>query len=275
VLRVGTSGWAYDWTEFYPRGLVKPDQLAFYATQFGSVEVNYTFYQLPTLTAYERWASDSPADFVFALKASRLITHVQRLSGVRGAWSAFLAHARALGGKLGPLLVQVPPSLQAEASRVHRFLRMTHGLERELGLEGLRMAFEARHESWFERPVLTVLEKHGAALAFAHSTRFPYPVSEPLTSDFVYLRFHGPAEMCASPYGSAGLAPWAKKIEKWLRAGRDVYAYFNNDVDGHAPRDAAILIEMVEGGSARAAERKSKRRSAGNVESPLGVGAEE
>jgi uncharacterized protein YecE (DUF72 family) len=266
AVRIGTSGWAYDWTRFYPASLSIADRLSFYAERFDTVELNYSFYHLPRPETYQKWAAQTPAEFVLALKASRLITHVQRLSGVRGAWRAFLSNARPLGARLGPVLVQLPPSLGADPARLNRFLRMTSGLREELSLPGLSIAIEARDPSWFEPGTLRALEKHGAALVFADSSRYPYPADEPLTTGFVYLRFHGPEALFASSYGAERLAPWAKKIQRWCSRGLDVHAYFNNDADGNAIDDANALKELVNGAETRpraSDNRRSRRTESG------------
>jgi uncharacterized protein YecE (DUF72 family) len=269
AIRIGASGWAYDWSRFYPRTLEDAERLTFYGERFKTVEVNDSFYHLPSPATYEKWVTQTPGDFIFALKASRLITHIQRLSGARGAWRTFLSNARSLGERLGPVLIQLPPSLASDPSRLHRFLRMTSGICQELALGDLRIAIEARHASWFEPAALSALEKHGAALVFAHSSRYPYPADEPVTGDFVYLRFHGPADLFASPYGRERLEPWAEKIHAWRARGLDVYAYFNNDAEGHAIDDAAGLAALMSAAHepaaahhSRAIPEKKLRRSA-------------
>ncbi|HYJ34072.1 MAG TPA: DUF72 domain-containing protein [Candidatus Binatia bacterium] len=248
ALLVGTSGWAYrHWPRFYPPELRPPRFLAHYATRFPTVEVNTSFYHLPLRTTYAKWAAETGPDFRFTLKLSRYVTHIKRLSGVKAETRLFLERAEPLGEKLGPILVQLPPQLRADPARLERFLAMFRSLEVERG-ERVRLAFEFRHQTWFDsEQALTSLARHGAALVFGQSGRYPYPSAEPLTADWVYLRFHGPREFCASEYGREGLAPWAGKIARWRAEGRDVYAYFNNDVHGYAVEDAALLVRMAEG----------------------------
>jgi uncharacterized protein YecE (DUF72 family) len=249
-LFVGTSGWDYDWEEFYPQDLPTRGRLAFYARRFRTVEVNYTFYHLPRRTTYEAWASQTTDSFLFSLKLSRFITHIKRLGGTQEAFGEFLDRATTLGTKLGPLLVQMPPSFRLDVPQLDRFLAEAHEARREHGLGSLRLAFEFRHPTWFGRdaaPALDVLARHGAAFACGHSSRYPYPDTEPLTADFTYLRFHGPDEMFASAYGRRGLRHWVPLVQKWLHDGLDVFAYFNNDVAGHAVRDARALLALVEG----------------------------
>jgi uncharacterized protein YecE (DUF72 family) len=249
-LFVGTSGWSYGWDGFYPADLPARERLAFYASRFPSAEVNYSFYHLPKESTLAKWGGETPDRFVFALKLSRFITHIKRLKGVATPLRTFLGRAKTLGKKLGPILVQLPPSFRLDAKRLAAFLAAAARAEIALGLEGFRLAFEFRHPTWFapgkaRDAALALLEDRGAALAFAHSARYPYPVDEPITADFVYLRFHGPRELFASRYGPAGLKPWAKKIRRWRSRGLDVYAYFNNDVAGYAAEDAAALARLL------------------------------
>lgn len=245
-MRVGTSGWAYAWGNFYPHAIPKRDLLAFYSRRFDTVEVNNTFYHLPRESAYERWLEETPDGFVFTLKLSRFITHVKRLSGVRDGLRVFLRGARLLGPKLGPVLVQLPPSQRADARRLASFLTSARIAARDVIGRDLRLAFEFRHASWFtsERS-LELLSEHDAALVLANSTRYPAPEGEPRTASWAYVRFHGPRELFASRYGAAGLRPWAQSIRSWLVRGDDVYAYFNNDAGGHAPVDARTLRRLA------------------------------
>ena len=245
ALLVGTSGWAYrHWPRFYPPDVKPPRYLAHYAGRFPTVEVNTSFYHLPLRTTYAKWAGETGPGFRFALKLSRYVTHIKRLAGVKAETRLFLERAEPLGAKLGPILVQLPPQLKADPARLERFLAMFRSLEEERG-ERVRLAFEFRHDTWFQsEEALASLARHDAALVFGQSSRHPYPVAEPLTARWVYLRFHGPREFCSSEYGREGLRPWAVTIARW-REGRDVYAYFNNDVHGYAVEDAALLTEMA------------------------------
>lgn len=246
---VGTSGWSYDWSNFYPHELPNRERLMFYCKTFKTVEVNYSFYHLPRPSLYQKWASETPKEFQFTLKLSRFITHIKKLSGVKIALRKFLGHAKVLGPKLGPILVQLPPNFRTSPARLERFLGTLKAVEQELKISPkLKLAFEFRHTTWFEKDSedyilsLKILRTYNAAFAFAHSSRYPYPATEPVTADFVYLRFHGPEALFASKYGKEGLLPWFPKIKKWLHDGIDVYAYFNNDVHGYAIEDAKCLI---------------------------------
>jgi uncharacterized protein YecE (DUF72 family) len=249
---VGTSGWSYAWSNFYPRDLPNRGRLTFYSKTFKTVEVNYSFYHLPRTSLYQKWASETPKEFQFTLKLSRFITHIKKLSGVKIALKKFLGHANVLGPKLGPILVQLPPSFRVSPERLERFLRTVKAVEQELEISPkLKIAFEFRHTTWFEKDSedyihsLKILRTYNAAFVFAHSSRYPYPTTEPVTADFVYLRFHGPGALFASKYGKEGLLPWLPKIKNWVLGSLDVYTYFNNDVHGYAIEDTKCLIREI------------------------------
>jgi uncharacterized protein YecE (DUF72 family) len=144
--------------------------------------------------------------------------------------------------------VQLPPSFRLDTERLQRFQDQAQAAGRAPGLARLRLAFEFRHDSWFgpeARPALDVLARGESAFVCGHSSRYPYPESEPLTGDFRYLRFHGQDQMFASAYGKAGLKPWAPHMTRWLASGLDVFAYFNNDAGGHAVRDTQALLALI------------------------------
>jgi uncharacterized protein YecE (DUF72 family) len=243
-LLVGTSGWAYGgWRgSFYPERLPASEFLAFYAREFDTAEVNYSFYRLPRAATYEKWYADTPSQFVFALKASRLITQIKRLREVEESWREFINRARPLKEKLGPILLQFPSNFHASDDSIdalRQFLKHSRGSQMNL-----RLALEFRHDSWFAAPVQALLREHDAALVIAHSSR--YPVPEPAsTGSFVYFRFHGPKELFASCYSDQELKQWAARIKHFLRIGLDAYAYFNNDARGDAVPNARTLREMV------------------------------
>jgi uncharacterized protein YecE (DUF72 family) len=240
----GTSGWNYPgWRgSFYPENLPAREFLSFYAVRFATVEVNYSFYHLPRVSTYQKWREQTPEGFVFALKASRFITHIKRLKGVRESWGEFVARALALKEKLGPILFQFPPSFHATAENLKNVERMlAYKASRE---HALRLAMEFRHESCFGEAMLALLREHQAALVIAHSSRYPVP-KVVATAPFVYFRFHGPRELFASGYSNAELEEWATHMKALLADGLDVYAYFNNDAMGDAVPNAETLMEMV------------------------------
>ena len=244
-LFIGTSGWTYSsWKgPFYPEDLPSRRYLEFYSREFDSTEVNYSFYHLPRPSTYEKWAAQVPDDFLFALKASRFITHIKRLIDVEEAWHTFVQNALPLGPHLGPILLQFPPSFRCEPARLAVFLKTAQAPVPKS--DPLKLVCEFRHESWFTDDIYRLLRHCDVALCIADSPR--YPRRDVLTADFVYLRFHGRTELFASLYSDAELAEEAKKVKRYLRDGKDVYAYFNNDALGHAIRNARTLRTVVEG----------------------------
>jgi len=242
-LLIGTSGWTYSsWKGvFYPSDLPSRHYLEFYAREFLSTEVNYSFYHLPRPSTYEKWAAQVPAEFVFALKASRFITHVKRLVDVKEAWATFVQNALVLGSHLGPILLQFPPSFRCDRRKLAAFLGSAQRSTPKS--DPLRLVFEFRHESWFSEETYTLLRKYNAALCIADSPR--YPRRDVVTTDFAYLRFHGRTDLFASEYTDSELAEEAKQIRRYLRDGLDVHVYFNNDAFGHAIANARTLNYLV------------------------------
>jgi uncharacterized protein YecE (DUF72 family) len=242
-LFIGTSGWTYSsWKgAFYPETLPSKRYLEFYSREFDSTEVNYSFYHLPRPSTYEKWAAQVPKDFIFALKASRFITHVKRLIGIEEAWSTFVQNALALGSHLGPVLLQFPPSLRIDRKRLGAFLRAA---QRPVARSHrLRLACEFRHDSWFTEEIFSLLSRYNATLCVADSPR--YPRQNVVTANFVYIRFHGRTKLFASKYSDAELAEEAKRIKRYLRDGLDTYVYFNNDALGYAVENARTLRQMI------------------------------
>lgn len=241
TLLIGTSGWTYaSWKgRFYPKDLPARRYLEYYTNEFSTTEVNCSFYQLPSPETFAKWAAQVPDQFIFSVKASRFITHIKRLGMVEEAWSNFVANALKLGSHLGPILLQFPQMFRYDLHRLKAFLeqaRVENG-------RSLRLVFEFRHESWFKTSVYEVLRRHDAALCIADSSR--YPRRRVVTTDFVYLRFHGPARLFGSSYPLAQLAAEARQIARWLKAGLAVYAYFNNDALGHAVVNAKTLRNLI------------------------------
>jgi uncharacterized protein YecE (DUF72 family) len=244
-LRIGTSGWNYgDWQgRFYPPEVRSKSYLEWYARHFNTVEVNYSFYHLPRPTTYVNWAGQVAPDFVFAVKASRFITHIKRLSETEEEWRRFLESAWTLEEKLGPVLLQFPPSLKINTELLASFLQASRELTRS---RRVKLAFEFRHKTWFEPEVYEILHKYHAVLVIAQSDR--YPQGPPLsTGPFMYLRFHGPGRLFASSYSEEQLKGWRDPIRSWLSEGRSVYVYFNNDFQGYAIENAKLLRTLIEG----------------------------
>jgi uncharacterized protein YecE (DUF72 family) len=240
-LFLGTSGYVYPhWRRrFYPPRLPSREWLPFYARHFGTVELNNPFYRLPPKTAFRTWRGAVPGDFIFAVKASRYLTHLKRLRAPRAPLDRLLRRVRPLGPTLGPLLFQLPPQFHQNPARLRTFLR---AVQRQSHVPGLRAVLEVRHASWLVPETFDLLRKAGVALCL-HDAR-PDPVLGPLTADFVYVRRHGPGGRYRGSYPEGRLRADARDIRGWLDAGRDVYVYFNNDGGGAAIRNAGRLVQL-------------------------------
>lgn len=240
---VGTSGWNYKhWSEgvFYPSGLKTSEWLNHYAQHFDSVEINNSFYRLPEKRVFKKWYETSPAIFIFAVKASRFITHMKKLAKPEDHVTLFLENASGLREKLGAVLFQLPPYWKFNQDRLEEFF---HFMRRQEILPGLRSALEIRHKSWYCEACFDVLRKYNISLAL---TDWPgLPIEGPLTAEFVFMRRHGPGSLYASNYSDVHLKRDAQKIRTWLAAGKDVYIYFNNDAFGYAVKNALTLKEYL------------------------------
>ena len=241
---IGTSGWTYSsWKgPFYPDDLSSRRYLEFYAREFPTTEVNYSFYHLPRPETYAKWTGQVPNNFLFAVKASRLMTHTKRLLDVEEAWRTFVGNALTLGNRLGPILLQFPPSFRKDRDRLSEFLEVARGAS--TAHSDLRLVFEFRHESWFTDEIYRLLKGHGAVLCIADSPR--YPRKDVLTTDWTYVRFHGRNELFASSYTKNELRKEAQKLKRYLRESIDVFVYFNNDARGYAVKNARLLKELLE-----------------------------
>lgn len=235
--RIGTSGWVYPhWRGIlYPPGLPQSGWYARYAEAFDTVEINYSFYRLPSEETFDRWREQAPEGFLYAVKASRYITHVKRLKGVEEPLARFLTRARRLGDHLGPILWQLPPNWNADPQRLERFAALLPA--------DLVHAFEFRDPRWFIEPVRRTLERHNLAFCIFDMPGLPCPTW--VTGAVVYLRFHGSSAIYGGWYGPDALRPWATPIRKWLDENYTVYVYFNNDACGYAVRDAQTLQHLI------------------------------
>jgi len=240
TIRIGTSGWVYPhWRDiFYPADLRQADWFSHYASHFDTVEINNTFYRLPSEAAFARWREQAPAGFLYAVKASRYLTHLKKLKEPRVPLQNFFACAAHLGAAFGPVLYQLPPRWQLDLPRLRDFLSALP--------PGRRHVFEFRDPSWLVEPVYRLLERRGAALCL-HDLP-PLSVPSRVTAPFVYLRYHGDRAH-AGDYPSAELERQARRIAAWQRAGLDVYAFFNNDVECFAVRNALQLKMLLNQGS--------------------------
>jgi len=243
TVRVGLSGWNYaHWRDgvFYPSRLPASRWLDFYAGRFDTVEVNSTFYRLPRRDAVARWVEQSPAGFLFAVKASRYLTHVKRLRDLGPGLERFLERIEPLldSPKLGPLLWQLPPTLRRDHDR------LAGALERLP--RGLRHCVEFRHPSWFVDDTYALLREHGVALVIADRPEVNDFQAHELTAGWTYVRFHAGTRGRRGNYSESELREWAERLRAWSRT-HDVFAYFNNDWEGFAPRNAARLLQLLGG----------------------------
>jgi uncharacterized protein YecE (DUF72 family) len=241
---VGTSGWNYEhWSGgvFYPMGMNQSDWFKYYCRYFLSVEINTSFYRLPEKRVFQKWHEAAPDNFVFAVKASRFISHMKKLAKPEDHLTLFLENAGGLREKLGVVLFQLPPYWKFNQDRLEGFF---HFMNRQNIIPGLRSALEVRHKSWYGDSCFAVLRKYNISLAL---TDWPgLPVEGPLTADFVFLRHHGPGSLYASNYPEPFLKREAKRICDWLTEGKDVFIYFNNDAFGYAVKNALTLQEYLE-----------------------------
>jgi uncharacterized protein YecE (DUF72 family) len=248
-VRIGCSGWNYaHWREgvFYPPRLPPRRWLEWYARHFDTVEVNATFYRLPRESAVAKWVATSPAEFLFAVKMSRYVTHVKRLRDLPASLALFYGRIAPLvrSPKLGPVLWQLPPTFRRDDARLGEALAQ---------LPSGRHAFEFRHESWFADDVYELLRAHGVALVIGDSPRYPFTTHE-TTADFMFIRFHYGSRGRGGNYSERELREWANRIDEW-RERRDVYAYFNNDWHGFAPRNGQRLQSLLGVSPASAPQR--------------------
>ena len=280
-IRIGISGWTYaPWRgKFYPASLPQKRELEYASRQVSSIEINGSFYSLQRPESYLSWYKATPAEFVFSVKAGRFITHIKRLKDVETPLANFFASGiLCLREKLGPILWQLPPSFRYDPSRLEQFFQLLprsasaaellarkhdsrldqRAWTEARGLRPLRHALEVRHSSFENVEFIALLRKHDVALVVA-DTAGKWPFMEDITSDFVYVRLHGDAQLYVSGYGPEAIKGWAKKVRAWSRGsppaeaklitpplssqpeGRDVFVYFDNDFKAHAPFDALSL----------------------------------
>jgi uncharacterized protein YecE (DUF72 family) len=237
-VRVGCSGWNYDdWRgRLYPEGLGKQRWLARYAEEFDTVEVNSTFYRLASRDAVARWVDDTPDDFVFAVKASRYLTHYRRLRDIGQGLERFYERIQPLleSGKLGPVVWQLPPNFPRDDGILSEALD---------DLPSGRHCFEFRHASWFTGDVYKLLGRHGVALVIGDHPRWPFQGRE-LTTDWTLVRLHHGHRGRGGNYSRSELKTWARRIAAW-RSRADAYVYLNNDWQGFAVENARLLRQSL------------------------------
>ena len=235
---IGTSGWQYkDWRgRFYPQGLPQRLWLEHYAESFDVVEVNNAFYRLPERSTFAKWRERTPAGFLFAVKMSRYLTHVKRLREPAEPVARFLGRADALGDKLGPVLLQLPPTLKADLDALAETLKQFPAY--------VQVAVEPRHQSWFTPALQELLHRHGAALSWADRGGRPLsPLWE--TADFGYLRLHEGRAKPWPHYGRTSLASWIGRLAGGAGGVRKRFVFFNNDPGGAAVENAATMAALA------------------------------
>jgi len=235
-LHIGTSGWHYKhWCgSFYPEKLSPARMLECYFAQFDTVEINNSFYKLPSVETFEKWRQATPAGFCFAVKASRFLTHNKKLKDAESALQNFLPRAEVLREKLGPILFQLPPRWGVNVERLREFLQV---LPRRH-----RYAFEFREPSWNTEAVYALLRRYNAAYCIYELAGFMSPLQ--ITADFTYVRLHGPGGKYQGSYSLQALQQWSERIAAWDKL-RAIYIYFDNDQAGYAAQNALQLKRLA------------------------------
>ncbi len=236
-IRIGCSGWQYKhWREiFYPKGLAQTRWFAFYADHFDTVEINSSFYHLPKATTFEKWRDQAPPGFCCAIKANRFITQAKKLLDCEEPMERMMSATRHLGGRLGPMLYQLPPSLKLDLERLAAFLPLLP--------KDVTNIFEFRDKSWYVPETFDLLDRHDVGFC-VHDMRGS--ASERIAvGKAAYVRFHGGGGKYWGRYSDDRLMSWAEWMVEQKRSGRSVWAYFNNDIHGHALDDAQTLKSMV------------------------------
>jgi uncharacterized protein YecE (DUF72 family) len=235
---VGCSGWEYKhWRgDFYPSELPRSRWFERYAATFDTVEINNTFYRLPEESTFATWAARAPAGFTYAVKASRFLTHMKKLKDPEEPVDRLFSRMRPLHGKVGAVLYQLPPGWKLDRERLERFLQVLP--------DGFRHILEFRDPSWYAPEVMEMMGEHGVSLCLHDMAGSA--TGRLRVGPSVYVRFHGASGHYSGGYSPERLESWAAWLRNERAEGRDVFAYFNNDVGGHAPRDAVTLRRMME-----------------------------
>jgi uncharacterized protein YecE (DUF72 family) len=236
-IHIGTSGWHYKhWIgTFYPERTKDTDQLKYYLKFFKTVEINNSFYRLPSPETFETWRKAAPKDFIFSVKASRYLTHMKKLKADRRSINKFFSSVNKLKEKAGPVLFQLPPLWNINVERLSEFLPKLP--------KGYQYTFEFRDHSWYDEEIYNLLRQFNCAFCIYELERHLSP--QEITANFVYIRLHGPGGKYQGNYRLATLRKWAKECRQWQKEGKDVYVYFDNDQLGYAAFNAQRLIELV------------------------------
>jgi uncharacterized protein YecE (DUF72 family) len=234
---IGTSGWHYKhWLgNFYPAGTPTMAYLPYYVQHFNSVEINNSFYKLPSTETLTDWINAVPENFIFSVKASRFITHMKKLREPLQSMALFLERIQVLGEKMGPVLFQLPPAWRFNEERFAAFLQALPAT--------YRYAFEFRDQSWYTDHAYELLQQYNCAFCIYNFAFHQSPLV--ITTDFVYVRLHGPVNKYDGSYSDQVLTEWANQCEIWVNQGKQVYIYFDNDMHGYAPVDAQRLQQLL------------------------------
>lgn len=233
---IGTSGWYYNhWKGiFYPESLTHSKWLEYYSMYFSSVELNNSFYRLPSREVFTRWKETTPEGFLFSVKVSRYITHIRRLKDVKEPLQKFIENATGLDNKLGPLLYQLPPNMKCDKDLLENFL--------DILPQDYRHVFEFRNNTWFDDTIFTLLKSYGAGICVYDMPGFTCPFIT--TGNTGYIRFHGSGTLYSGNYTEKELYGWVKQIEEMSKTLTTIYIYFNNDAEGHAVKNAGQIIRI-------------------------------
>lgn len=240
-IHIGTSGWSYrHWDEiFYPKNTRPEKYLEYYITRFSCVELNSCFYHLPKKKTVEGWITRTPDTFRFCLKLSRFITHQHKLENIEIPLFRFFNVFEGMKNRLGPVLIQLPPGLHYDKTLTCNFFDILNGK-----YDQYRFAVEVRHNSWINDEFFDILARYRKGFVIADSGK-RYPSHETVTTDFVYLRFHGREQLYASDYSDNVLSEYAEKITRWLENNKEVWVFFNNDCHGFAVKNATRLQTII------------------------------
>ena len=234
---VGTSGWHYKhWLgDFYPHKFPPSRMFSWYSSEFDTVEINNSFYRLPEEKTFQTWKELAPPGFIFAVKASRFITHIKRLKDAEDSLNLFFSRAAPLGESLGPVLFQLPPQWKLNLQRLTEFVEILPPLH--------RCSIEFRDETWCVPEVFALLRGRNIAFCIHDWREMPWP--QEITADFTYIRFHGSGTRYGGDYPEERLQAWAERLKTWSASLKAAYVYFNNDIGGHAVRNARRLRELL------------------------------
>lgn len=240
-IHIGTSGWSYKhWKGvFYPEKIKTGSWLDYYAQHFNVTEINRSFYKLPSPETVGSWTKQVPSDFLFCPKMSRYLTHMKKLNEPEEPLERFFGIFKVMKKKMRPVLIQLPPFLKFDYDRASHFYQLLKKKYR-----AYNFAVEVRHDSWLKKESTSLMSNYDVSLVISQSEK-EFPYKEIITAENIYVRFHGPRALYASPYPDHMLRLFARKFGKWMKEGHELWVFFNNDVHGYAVEDAKKLLGMI------------------------------